>query len=211
MPATITRKRPGTTTAAATTTQEPRNETPTNDLSSQQVTENKPVRPAERPQDRQSRRQPAQKSATDESSLLAGLELTVGELPVAKRGGAGRDPIPVDPNVRKFFSDMLQKNDNGEGKTKFAQLGPVTLTNKFIQQQLVNGVSKLCKELPDDLGDWVKSTITVTDDSPNKRDASADAADKPVNIIWTVRYRTDDEQAKYVKAKSERRSRSHSA
>lgn len=159
-------------------------------------------------------RQPAQKNITTDSPTQGGLgdlvfSVTKGEVPQPKRGGKTAT-IQIPATILNAFDSMIKDNPTSDEKS-MAHVGPVQLTNEQIQQFLVQGLTKMERRLPARDQGRVKSSITVTDDSPNKRSVDKANKDKKVEIVWTVRLMNDDEVAAREARKRERETANASA
>ena len=141
--------------------------------------------------------------ATD-AATLGDLVFNVvtGDVPEPARGGK-KESIVIPNTVLNAFDNMLATNPTHDAKS-MAHVGPIDLTNEQIQQWLVQGIVKMSKRVPLAKREYVKSTITVTPQSSNKR--SVDKADKAkvVNVVWTVRFLSEDEYTAKMNRKAER-------
>lgn len=159
-----------------------------------------------------------------DSEVTNGFEIFEGAVEAPKRGRLG-DVVEIWPSIESVYNQLLAANGTNDshhvGNNKAVVNSPspkemntngptmvggaLFLTNKQIVQQLQGSISKLNKRNPQ--GAFVETTITVAADSPARRDASADAGDGIVKLEFSIRYRTAEEQALYLRKQADRKAR----
>lgn len=143
------------------------------------------------------------KATGSDANLLGGLTFTIVAAPVSqpKRGGGLKPAKPVPDNFRAAYNTLLNAD-------KPSKVGPMIMTNGQINSLLganpSSAVSKLNKANP--RGAYVQVTVTTlkNDEYPNIRSNDADHAADEVRVEWSLRYRTDEEQAAHLVKVAER-------
>ena len=134
------------------------------------------------------------------------FSVSKGSVPTTTRGRAATVEIPTD--VKNSFIQMLEENPQHDADS-MAKVGPITLTNKQITQWLKNGATKWEKDanvVDPNMRGWVKSSVVTAEGSPNKQSTAKEDADKPVTVVWVVRFMSEAEHTAKVNRQRERES-----
>lgn len=149
-------------------------------------------------------RQPANNAsnaAETDGRNTGGLVFTVKATKHVAPKRGGREATVVIPNtVMNAYDAMLAENPVGVDNDTMQSV-TTTLTNEQITQWLKSGLTKLVRRNPDPTKrhvDWVKNSVVTAEGSPNAQSAGKDDKAKNVTIVWTVRYRSEDEYRQLI-------------